>query len=168
MKKFFFPLLFFPLFISGCSFNYQSKETIDTKTVQSSKPRNGTLHESQYKAIILVSSHIYNTNRQPNTDYQSSAKLVSKILENSLSMNVPPTINSLLKLGKTISFEHIEKLETGDLLFFSVDENNSQANKVGVYITEGKFITSLEDGTVLLNDLNKRAWSKNLHYIKRL
>jgi len=62
----------------------------------------------------------------------------------------------------------LDKLKTGDLIFFSTSGKNRPINHVGIYFSDGKFIHAARSRGVVVSELNEPYWRSKIVGAKRL
>ena len=62
----------------------------------------------------------------------------------------------------------LEKLRTGDLIFFSSTEKKRKINHVGIYLADGNFAHALRKKGVNISNIDEQHWKSRLISAKRI
>lgn len=92
------------------------------------------------------------------TDGIDCSYLVAALFRDYDGQRLPPNTRDLVRMGHRIS---ADKLEVGDLVFFSF--NGANVSHVGVYLGDGRFVHASESRGVIISSFREQVYQD--HYV---
>ena len=92
---------------------------------------------------------------------------VRLIYRNVFGVNLPSiaSYQCSLPIFKKVS---VDKLMTGDLIFFSPTHKKKRINHVGLYLSDGHFAHAIRKKGVIISSLENRHWKSRIISVKRI
>jgi len=93
--------------------------------------------------------------------------LIRLIYRNVFGIDLPyiSSYQCSLSIFKNVS---VEKLKTGDLIFFSPTVNKKRINHVGIYLSDGHFAHAIRRKGVIISSLENQHWKSRIISTKRI